>query len=172
VVCRVNVKLGGVNVVPDASSVPFLSDPSQPVLVLGADVIHPAPGSDGRPSFTALVGNVDSNVSKYIATSRVQTSRKEIIEDMSEMTKYILEMYNKFRTNIEKKPGYPKRVVLYRYVDLFSGWNHANSFVTATVSLKASSRQSSMRRSRKSSVSLLIQCSHHMCAELSLSRCL
>lgn len=33
----------------------------------GADVIHPAPGSDGRPSFTALVGNVDSDTAKYVA---------------------------------------------------------------------------------------------------------
>ena len=112
---RVNVKLGGVNVVPDAKDVPFLSNATQPVLVLGADTIHPPPGAEGRPSFSAVVGNVDGNVSKYIATSRVQTSRKEMIEDMCEMTKYILQMYNKFRTNVEKKPGYPKRVVFYRY---------------------------------------------------------
>lgn len=36
-------------------------------MCLGADVIHPAPGSDGLPSFTALVGNVDSDTAKYIA---------------------------------------------------------------------------------------------------------
>jgi eukaryotic translation initiation factor 2C len=53
----------------------------------GADVIHPAPGSDGRPSFTALVGNVDSDSAKYIATSRVQASRVEIIEDLKDMAK-------------------------------------------------------------------------------------
>jgi hypothetical protein len=50
-------------------------------------VIHPAPGSDGRPSFTALVGNVDSDTAKYIATSRVQASRVEIIEDLQDMAK-------------------------------------------------------------------------------------
>lgn len=33
----------------------------------GADVIHPSPGAEGRPSFTALVGNVDSDVAKYVA---------------------------------------------------------------------------------------------------------
>ena len=53
----------------------------------GADVIHPAPGSDGRPSFTALVANVDSDTAKYIATSRVQTSRQEMIADLEDMTK-------------------------------------------------------------------------------------
>ncbi|KZW04251.1 eukaryotic translation initiation factor 2C [Exidia glandulosa HHB12029] len=112
--CRVNVKLGGVNTVPDDRSVPFLTDPTNPVLILGADVIHPAPGSEGRPSFTSIVGNVDGAVSKYVATSRVQTSRKEIIEDMQEMTQHILGMYYKYRINMEKKSGVPKRVVLYR----------------------------------------------------------
>jgi len=53
----------------------------------GADVIHPAPGSDGRPSFAALVGSVDSDSAKYIATIRCQTSRVEIIEDLEDMAK-------------------------------------------------------------------------------------
>lgn len=55
--------------------------------IIGADVIHPAPGSDGRPSFTALVANVDSDTAKYIADSRVQTSRQEMIEDLQAMSK-------------------------------------------------------------------------------------
>ena len=53
-------------------------------------MIHPAPGADGRPSFTALVANVDSDTAKYIATSRVQTSRQEMIEDLYEMSKVII----------------------------------------------------------------------------------
>jgi eukaryotic translation initiation factor 2C len=48
--------------------------------------MHPAPGSDGRPSFTALVGNVDSNTAKYVATTRVQTSRQEMIDDLHAMS--------------------------------------------------------------------------------------
>ena len=54
-------------------------------VILGADVIHPAPGSEGRPSFTSVVANVDSDTAKYIATTRVQTSRQEMIEDLEEM---------------------------------------------------------------------------------------
>lgn len=114
VMLKINVKLGGVNTVPEERSVPFFSDPTSPVLVMGADVIHPAPGSEGRPSFTALVGNVDTAVSKYVATSRVQTSRKEIIEDMGNMTEQILAMFVKYRQVMEKKPGGPKRVIMYR----------------------------------------------------------
>jgi eukaryotic translation initiation factor 2C len=53
----------------------------------GADVIHPAPGSVGRPSFTSLVGNVDGDVAKYVAASRVQTSRQEMIDDLEDMAK-------------------------------------------------------------------------------------
>ena len=154
VCCRVNVKLGGVNVVPDAKDVPFLSNATQPVLVLGGKAIHPPPGAEGRPSFSAVVGNVDGNVSKYIATSRVQTSRKEMIEDMCEMTKYILQMYDKFRTNVEKKPGYPKRVVFYRY-EIFSFGRyvrHLDYLMLAAVFLKASSIRSSTKRSRRSNV--------------------
>lgn len=52
---------------------------------MGADVIHPAPGSEGRPSFTSLVANVDSDTAKYVAATRVQTSRQEMIEDLEEM---------------------------------------------------------------------------------------
>ncbi|KAI5986104.1 protein argonaute-3 [Pisolithus marmoratus] len=69
--CRINVKLGGINTIPDPQS--GLMSSTQPL------------GSEGCPLFTALVGNVDSDTAKYIATCRVQTSQKEIIEDLGEM---------------------------------------------------------------------------------------
>jgi len=55
-----------------------------PVL-LGADVMHPAPGSDDRPSYTSLVGSIDTSGVRYVSTMEVQTSRKEIIEAMESM---------------------------------------------------------------------------------------
>lgn len=48
-------------------------------------MIHPAAHTEGRPSFTALVANVDSDTAKYIADCRVQTSRQEMIDDLKEM---------------------------------------------------------------------------------------
>jgi len=81
---------------------------------MGADVVHPAPGSEGRPSFTSLVGNVDSATSKYIATTRVQTSRQEMIDDLDEMCQHVLTMYGKYRVNVEKKTPFPKRIIFYR----------------------------------------------------------
>lgn len=84
---RVNVKLGGVNAVPEARSVPMLSDPQNPAVIIGADVIHPAPGVENKPSFTSMVANIDPMYSRYIAISKVQKSRQEIIDDTEEMVK-------------------------------------------------------------------------------------
>lgn len=50
-----------------------------------ADVMHPPPGAQDRPSFAALVANVDSDTSKYIADLRVQTGRREMIHDLESM---------------------------------------------------------------------------------------
>ncbi|KAF5388155.1 hypothetical protein D9615_000461 [Tricholomella constricta] len=114
---KINVKLGGINTVPDPSSVSVLTDPFNPTIVMGADVIHPAPGSDGRPSFTALVANVDSETAKYIACSRVQTSRQEMIEDLEDMSHHVLGKYIGYRMAVEKKSApaaAPKRIIFYR----------------------------------------------------------
>lgn len=77
-------------------------------------MIHPAPGADGRPSFTALVGNVDSDTAKYVANCRVQTSRQEMIDDLQDMAEDVLKMYTSYRTAFEKKPPNPKRIIFYR----------------------------------------------------------
>ncbi|THV08479.1 argonaute-like protein [Dendrothele bispora CBS 962.96] len=113
---KINVKLGGINLIPDPASVAALTDPHNPTIVMGADVIHPAPGSDGRPSFTALVANVDSDTAKYVAECGVQTSRQEMIEHLQSMAKNILDKYMGYRTKMEKKgPNTaPKRIIFYR----------------------------------------------------------
>lgn len=102
---RVNVKLGGINCTPQTRSVPILADPANPVIIMGesysnvslsydidwlvkgADVQHPAPGAEGKPSFTAVVGSVDQLASKYVATSALQVGRQELIDDLQSMCK-------------------------------------------------------------------------------------
>jgi len=112
---KINVKLGGINTIPDPRSVTILTDPANPTMVMGADVIHPAAHSDGRPSFTAVVANVDSDTAKYIADCRVQASRQEMIEDLEPMTKHMIEMYMGYRQKQEKKANTaPKRIIFYR----------------------------------------------------------
>ncbi|KAF8313410.1 Piwi-domain-containing protein [Clavulina sp. PMI_390] len=112
---KINVKLGGINTIPDPRSVPFLTDPVQPTVVMGADVIHPAPGSEGRPSFTSLVANVDSDTAKYVAATRVQTSRQEMIDDLQVMAINLLKKYTGYRQMVEKKSNpAPRRIIFYR----------------------------------------------------------
>ncbi|KAJ6500901.1 argonaute-like protein [Mycena sanguinolenta] len=111
VALKVNVKLGGINVVTDT----VLSDPHNPTVFLGADVMHPAPGTTGRPSFSAVVGSVDSNGAKYVAAQCVQESRKELISDLKEMTKDVLTSYMSYRRDAEKlQNAAPKRLMFYR----------------------------------------------------------
>ncbi|TRM60484.1 Piwi domain-containing protein [Schizophyllum amplum] len=114
---KLNGKLGGINTVPDPQSANILSDPHHPTLVLGADVIHPSPGSVGRPSFTAMVGNVDRSAAKYIATSRAQTSRQEIIDDFGDMAKEIIRAHVDYREHKEGARAdarFPSRILVYR----------------------------------------------------------
>jgi len=105
---KLNAKLGGINAVPEPRDVPFLTDPANPTIVMGSDVMHPAPGSVDRPSFTSLVGSVDTSAVRYISTTGVQTSRKEIIEAMESMCTYLLAQFK------EAVGVFPKRILFYR----------------------------------------------------------
>ncbi|KAG9005743.1 hypothetical protein FRB94_001309 [Tulasnella sp. JGI-2019a] len=114
---KINVKLGGINVIPKASSVQFLTDPSNPALVLGCDVMHPAPGAGykSRPSYTAVTGNIDSTSSRFIATSRAQKAGQEMVDDLEEMVFDVITKYMAYRRDIEKKKILaPRRIIFYR----------------------------------------------------------
>lgn len=113
---KINVKLGGINTVPDPRSVSFLTDPQNPTMVMGCDTIHPAPGSEGRPSFASVVASVDSEGAKYIATTSVQEGRLEIVKDLESMTKTMIEKFMDYRGKVEKKHTNlaPKRILFYR----------------------------------------------------------
>ncbi|PPQ94823.1 hypothetical protein CVT25_007460 [Psilocybe cyanescens] len=112
VMLKVNVKLGGINNVLTDNT--LLNDPHNPTIVMGADVIHPAPGAEGRPSFTSLVSSVDQTTAKYVTVSKVQTGRKEIIEDLEEMVKTALTKYNGYRGVFEKGRPPCARLIFYR----------------------------------------------------------
>ncbi|KZV61782.1 Piwi-domain-containing protein [Peniophora sp. CONT] len=119
VLLKLNVKQGGVNSIPDPRSVSFITDPANPTIIFGADAIHPAPGTSDRPSFTALVGNVDSSASKYVATMRAQETRKEIIQDLEAMVTVKISLVSigniiSLLTSVEKKSQTPKRLIFYR----------------------------------------------------------
>ncbi|KAF8259431.1 argonaute-like protein [Lactarius quietus] len=93
---KLNVKLGGVNSIPEPRDIPFLTDSANPTIVMD------------RPSFTSLVGSIDSNATRYVSTIEVQTSRQEIIDGMEGMSTYVLTQY-KMSTG-----KFPKRILFYR----------------------------------------------------------
>ncbi|KIY67273.1 Piwi-domain-containing protein [Cylindrobasidium torrendii FP15055 ss-10] len=100
---RVNVKLGGRNSLVRSQS---LTDPANPTIVMGADVMHAPPRSE-TPSYTTLVGTTDSLCSKYRYVEGVQEARTEIIEDLQAMAEKILDKAK------ESRIGF-KRLIFYR----------------------------------------------------------
>ncbi|CAE6346789.1 unnamed protein product, partial [Rhizoctonia solani] len=113
----INAKLGGVNSIldPNATNIRFLTDAANPSIVLGADVMHPAPGAHGRPSFASVVGSIDSNAAHYTAISQAQDSRVEMIHELEGMVYEVLGRHAWWKTNHEKKKGgFPKRLIYYR----------------------------------------------------------
>lgn len=84
VALKINVKVGGRNSVLEQAltrKMPYLSD--RPTIVFGADVTHPSPGDDSRPSIAAVVASMDwPEVTKYRGLVSAQAHREEIIQDL------------------------------------------------------------------------------------------
>ncbi|KAJ3570209.1 hypothetical protein NP233_g4554 [Leucocoprinus birnbaumii] len=105
---RINVKLGGVNMALTSGGAGTVTDPLNPMIIMGADAIHPAPGATGRPSYTALVGNIDSDMAKFVAgahSPKANTefdSRVEIIHDLKEMAVRILKKWQANRKESDR----------------------------------------------------------------------
>ncbi|KAG7453210.1 argonaute-like protein [Guyanagaster necrorhizus] len=116
VALKINLKLGGINVIPASESFKVISDPQNATIVMGADVMHPAPGSIA-PSYAALVSSVDKLGMKYIAKSSMQTSRQEMISSLRDMAKKAIQSYIKNRSDVEKITtalAKPKRLIFFR----------------------------------------------------------
>ncbi|KAI0743475.1 Piwi domain-containing protein [Daedaleopsis nitida] len=81
VALKINARLGGVNSVIDSP----VNDILASSMVIGADVGHPGPGVDNRPSVTGLVASVDPRITKFTSFAHVQQPRLEAIQDLREM---------------------------------------------------------------------------------------
>ncbi|KIL64721.1 hypothetical protein M378DRAFT_1041026 [Amanita muscaria Koide BX008] len=100
---KINVRMGGTNFAPKKM---WFQD--KVTMVLGADVSHPGPGS-GLPSISALVASVDRLYTRYIAETRVQDPREEMIEDLENMFEKIL------RSFYDRTKGHlPQQLIFYR----------------------------------------------------------
>jgi eukaryotic translation initiation factor 2C len=105
VALKMNVKLGGMNLHMNPTSVPWV--PSAPTIIIGADVTHPSQTEGNRPSVAALVGSMDAKIAKYAASVRVKP-QKEIYNEMSLM---IIELLKNFYQTSNRKPN---RILFYR----------------------------------------------------------
>jgi len=102
---QINAKLGGVNSIIK-EPLPFLDD--KPTIIMGADVNHPGAMNTSKPSVAAVTASMDRYASKHAGVCRVQSHRKEIIQDLAEMTKELLISFYR-RNNIK-----PTRILFYR----------------------------------------------------------
>ncbi|KAJ7830395.1 hypothetical protein B0H13DRAFT_1655150 [Mycena leptocephala] len=113
---KINVKLGGINTIPDPSSVNMLTDPHNPTIVMVFTGHPPGPRLGWSPIFRRSCRHIDSGTAKYIAASRVQASREEI-EGIESMSHHCLPMYMTYREMAEKKAAgasAPKHIIFYR----------------------------------------------------------
>uniref|UniRef100_T1JA38 Uncharacterized protein n=1 Tax=Strigamia maritima TaxID=126957 RepID=T1JA38_STRMM len=80
----------------------------KPVIILGADVNHPAAGESRRPSIAAIVGSMDSNAQRYSAKICVQNTRQEVITNLKDKVRELLVEF--YRATKHK----PVRIIFYR----------------------------------------------------------
>ncbi|XP_077505791.1 protein argonaute-2-like isoform X2 [Amblyomma americanum] len=109
---KINAKLDGINNSLLPKEMPKMFE--KPVIIIGADVTHPAPEENLRPSIAACVGSLDAIPSKFHASIRIQmedsaaTSRLEIIMDLKGMMKEMLVAF--YRATRHK----PEKIIFFR----------------------------------------------------------
>lgn len=109
---KLNAKLGGTNnTIPAVKTIIF----NRPIMIMGADVTHPAPTEMNRPSVAAVVASVDRLAFRYISTFRIQKqntvakARIEIIEDMKNVAKELLLGFYRINNGVK-----PAKIIFYR----------------------------------------------------------
>ena len=106
---KINSKLGGKNHTLHRDSRPEIL--KRPIMIMGADVTHPAPEHKGmKPSIAAVVGSVDPQATQYEVQVRVQNTEQneEVIQDMKNVT---IELLKRFKEKTTRKP---ERLVMFR----------------------------------------------------------
>ncbi|CAN0896502.1 Protein argonaute 7 [Linum grandiflorum] len=109
---KINAKVGGCTVAlynSLPSQIPRLLHIDEPVIFMGADVTHPHPFDDSSPSVAAVVGSMNwPAANKYASRMRSQTHRQEIIHDLGNMVK---ELLDEFYIEVSKLP---RRIMFFR----------------------------------------------------------
>ena len=117
ILLKINTKLGGRNFVLVQSAQLFKTYLGKffdtPIMIMGADVTHPAPGDKNvTESIASVVGSYDRNCCSYGARLYAQRSPRgqayEMIHDLDKMVLSLLETF--FREN----KLYPQKIIFYR----------------------------------------------------------
>jgi len=118
VALKFNLKLRGVNHVIDSKI-----DGSE-TMVVGIDVTHPSPGSEGAPSIAAMVASIDKEFAQWPVDLRIQRAwnemkkdeksaqdgaRQEMVSDIYEMLRSRLKLWQN-----RHKGTLPKNILIYR----------------------------------------------------------
>ncbi|ORY20350.1 Piwi-domain-containing protein, partial [Neocallimastix californiae] len=103
---KINAKLGGMNSYLSKNQLPFVNE--EPTILFGANVTHPSANNSNGLSIAAMVGTIDGYCSRYAATISIQTNHQEIIQNLTEMVKNLIQIY--YQTTNKK----PNRIIFYR----------------------------------------------------------
>jgi len=110
ILLKINSKLGGTNQMLHSANTPGILQ--RPVIIMGADVTHPASDfKSSKPSIAAVVGSMDAKASQYSCEIRLQTTGQveEMIASMEEVTKKLLLQFR--NRNMGRKP---EKIIFFR----------------------------------------------------------
>ncbi|KAF8791224.1 Protein argonaute-3 like protein [Argiope bruennichi] len=110
---KINAKTGGVNNSLTIGETPVIMQ--KPVIIIGADVTHPGPSVEMKPSIAACVGSLDATFSKYAVTLTAminKNEKKESVEIISNLKEMVIELLKRFFINTNKKK--PEKIIFYR----------------------------------------------------------
>jgi len=114
IMMKTNLKFGGVNhnaiVRTNGSQRITATQEMNGILILGADVTHPSPGSvDYCPSIASVVGSVQNGPGRFLGSMRLQQGKKEIIQGMVAMAAERIRDWAKGNRN-----KLPEQILYYR----------------------------------------------------------
>ncbi|XP_054163596.1 protein argonaute-1-like [Oppia nitens] len=108
-ILKINPKLGGINVTLTTNQMSSLFS-QRSVMIVGADVNHPAPADKVSLSIAAVVGSFDNEFTKFYTTISMQPkSREEMIRNLDQM---LLKLLNNYKT--KNNNSLPQSIVFYR----------------------------------------------------------
>ncbi|KAI8949427.1 ribonuclease H-like domain-containing protein [Xylaria longipes] len=109
-ILKVNLKFGGQNHHVRSDGLELINEDK--TMIVGMDVTHPSPGSSSSaPSISGMVASIDSKLSQWPGTLRIQDmKREEMVSGLKLMLKSRLQLWKSLRNS----KTYPENILVYR----------------------------------------------------------